>query len=50
MSIVRFERNALVDKSFFVRSKGVDLLTFVDVKVIDRHQWVMFRCVFQNSV
>ena len=50
MSIVLFERNALVDKSFFVRSKGVDLLTFVDVKVIDRHQWVMFRCVFQNSV
>ena len=34
MNIVLFERNALVDKSFFCKILSWDLLTFVDVKVI----------------
>jgi hypothetical protein len=49
MNIVLFERNALVDKSF-VRSKAVDLLTLWRKSLYDRHRWVMFGCVSQNSV
>ncbi len=36
----------LVDESFFVRSVSVDLITFVDVKVMWQHPWVIFWMCF----